>query len=680
MDITSAIVLNSNNGTANGVISSTDLNDTYRVELVAGATYTFSVTGQSLGDSFIRLYDSLGNFVTYDDDSGGNLNSLLTFNVATGGTYYLEVSGYADVNYGSYTIQSTADLPDNIAPALTGVSTSFGTTTVGQTITLTEASLLAGWTDANGDTLHVQNLNASSGTLTNNNNGTWSLRPTATGPITLTYEVSDGTAATTAQNSITAQAAPTPAISLTTLDNTTSEDGGTAQIQVALNVAPTGSFTVTLTSFDTTEGGFQTASGIAASQTLTFNASNWNSPQVVTLTGVQDYDNDGDVAYTVRVTAANSSTSPAANYATAIRNLSSTITLTNEGDHTTTGLDRDVPVYLIGDDGRPQQDLLNGNDGNDRLYGGYMVDELHGGIGSDRLYGGYEDDFLYGDAGNDQLYGEQDDDYLNGGDGNDRLDGGIGVDTLVGGNGNDVYYVTLADDGSIEDTIVENSNEGTDTVYIPFQVEAYVASSNVEIVRMNAGFSDTTITGNTSNNGLYGNAGSNALDGGSGNDTLDGGSGADSLLGGTGNDSLLGGNGNDTVSAGTGNDAVIGGSGNDTLLGGTGGDTMTGGSGNDVFDFNSLTETGITSTTRDVIIDFVHGQDHIDLSTIDANTATTTNNAFTGFIGATATFSIAGQLRFAGGILYGNTDTDAAAEFSIQLTGVTTLTMSDLVA
>ena len=44
---------------------------------------------------------------------------------------------------------------------------------------------------------------------------------------------------------------------------------------------------------------------------------------------------------------------------------------------------------------------------------------------------------------------------------------------------------------------------------------------------------------------------------------------------------------------------------------------MTGGNGRDVFDFNYLQDTG--SRNSDVITDFRHGQDRIDLSGIDAN-------------------------------------------------------------
>ena len=39
----------------------------------------------------------------------------------------------------------------------------------------------------------------------------------------------------------------------------------------------------------------------------------------------------------------------------------------------------------------------------------------------------------------------------------------------------------------------------------------------------------------------------------------------------------------------------------------------------------------------------------------------------------------AGQLKLVAGMLYGNTDVDAAAEFSIALTGITTLANTDFV-
>lgn len=163
------------------------------------------------------------------------------------------------------------------------------------------------------------------------------------------------------------------------------------------------------------------------------------------------------------------------------------------------------------------------------------------------------------------------------------------------------------------------------------------------------------------------------------NDTFDGSSGADSLSGLAGRDKLNGKLGNDWVDGGVGNDTLNGGAGNDTLIGGAGKDVLTGGAENDVFKFATLADCGLTLATRDVINDFVHGQDKIDLSGIDANSLTIGNQTFTSFVRANTAFTEAGQLKMKSGVLYGNTDDDSAAEFSITLTGITTLVLDDII-
>jgi Ca2+-binding RTX toxin-like protein len=169
-----------------------------------------------------------------------------------------------------------------------------------------------------------------------------------------------------------------------------------------------------------------------------------------------------------------------------------------------------------------------------------------------------------------------------------------------------------------------------------------------------------------------------------GNDVIEGNKYNDIIKAEKGNDTLIGNGGNDLLDGGAGADTVLGGSGNDTLIGGGGKDKLIGGTGSDIFDFNALTDTGITSATRDVITDFTTG-DKIDLSTLDANPATATNNAFT-FIGASDFGSDAtGQLRYVYnsaskiGVLYGSTDADSAAEFTIELTGATSLSAQSFI-
>lgn len=155
-------------------------------------------------------------------------------------------------------------------------------------------------------------------------------------------------------------------------------------------------------------------------------------------------------------------------------------------------------------------------------------------------------------------------------------------------------------------------------------------------------------------------------------------SGADRFTLSNFNDNMRGFAGNDLMLGNGGNDRLAGDGGNDTLCGGRGADTLAGNAGADVFDYNLATDSG--PRARDVITDFVRGVDKIDLSGIDANAATAgTNQAFSGFIRATADFTRAGQLKFVDGVLFGNTDGDAQAEFAIVLTGVTALSVADLV-
>ncbi len=80
---------------------------------------------------------------------------------------------------------------------------------------------------------------------------------------------------------------------------TTSENGASVTFTIRLNSEPTSSVTVAISSSDTTEG-------TVSSSALVFTAANWNLHQTVTVTGVDDLDSDGDVAYTVVVAAATS--------------------------------------------------------------------------------------------------------------------------------------------------------------------------------------------------------------------------------------------------------------------------------------------------------------------------------------------------------------------------------------
>ena len=233
-------------------------------------------------------------------------------------------------------------------------------------------------------------------------------------------------------------------------------------------------------------------------------------------------------------------------------------------------------------------------------------------------------------------YGNAQNNTITGNDSNNYIDGLGGSDNMIGGIGNDTYIAE-----SINDSIIENPNEGTDAVHSSVN---WTLGSNLEILTL-TGSANLSGTGNQLNNVITGNSGNNALDGGSGNDTLIGGSGNDTLIGGSGNDVLKGGAGNDTyfvdstddtitdtsgtdtvVSSiswtlgsnlenltltetdaitGIGNtlkNTIIGNAGNNILDGLAGTDILTGGAGADVFPFSTKPTFG--ASTADHITDF----------------------------------------------------------------------------
>jgi DNA-binding beta-propeller fold protein YncE len=108
----------------------------------------------------------------------------------------------------------------------------------------------------------------------------------------------------------------------------TSESGVAANFQVTLTTPPTAIVTIPVSSGDATEGTVSTTS-------ITFTPANWNVPQTVTVTGVNDTIFDGDVAYSVVLGAATSSDPDYAGI--------------NPRDVSLTNLDNEVKFYVVND-------------------------------------------------------------------------------------------------------------------------------------------------------------------------------------------------------------------------------------------------------------------------------------------------------------------------------------------
>ena len=144
------------------------------------------------------------------------------------------------------------------------------------------------------------------------------------------------------------------------------------------------------------------------------------------------------------------------------------------------------------------------------------------------------------------------------------------------------------------------------------------------------------------------------------------------------------GTGNDVANVIIGNkggNSIDGRGGNDFLVGCSGRDVLTGGAGADRFDFNAVTESGKTATLRDQITDFLRGTDKLDLSSIDARSALTGNQAFT-WISTQVFHHKAGELHYvrsgANVVVEGDVNGDAVADFQIQLNGISALATTDL--
>lgn len=339
--------------------------------------------------------------------------------------------------------------------------------------------------------------------------------------------------------------------------------------------------------------------------------------------------------------------------------------------------------------GNDQANTLTGNDGNNILDGGLNTinfDTLRGGKGNDtyivrnkgdlveeidkegtdtvkahidyRLTKHVENLILEGDS-NLKGTGNELNNTLTGNAGNNILDGGAGVDRLIGGKGNDTYIVDLVLKGTgakatvvLEDSITEKANGGyhdtlklrADSLPEDFSGTASITlGANLEaLYAMDTGKLKLNLNGNALNNVLVGNKGDNVLNGGAGDDNI-----------------------------------LAGDGGNNTLIGGAGADTMRGGAGKDTFAFTSLKDLGLGEGKQDVIYEFESGVDKLDFSKLKGYT----------FAGEDSFGKAAKQLRWETlgddegeyVLISGNTDKDAAAEFTIKLVGIYTLNEGDFI-
>jgi Ca2+-binding RTX toxin-like protein len=393
------------------------------------------------------------------------------------------------------------------------------------------SELLANISDPDDDVLSIKNLKVSSGTITWTANG-WLYDPNGLGPVTVTYEITDGKA-TIIQH----------AYFSVVRNSIVGTDGDDMLLGTACADAIEG------------RGGNDIIDARAGDDLIDGGA---GDDHIVGGSG-NDIIRGGD---------------------------GNDIIFGGAGDDQISGGAGDD--RLFGDDGR---DTVFGDAGDDQIHGGSGNDALFGGAGNDLVNGDAGDDTIEGNAGDDVLMGGDGNDVVSGGLGNDRLDGGAGADLLLdnagrdtvsGGDGND--HVVVAIDG---DRDTYEGGAGTDTLDLAATERGISAD-------LTQGTAEGSEIGNNQVGGfeiVTGGSGADTLSGSGGNETLSGGAGDDRIDGRGGHDALEGGAGNDTLHDGSGQDTVSGGEGNDRVVAAIDGDSdrYDGGSGTDTLD---LSQTG----------------------------------------------------------------------------------------
>ena len=266
-------------------------------------------------------------------------------------------------------------------------------------------------------------------------------------------------------------------------------------------------------------------------------------------------------------------------------------------------------------------------DGHDVYDGreGTLRGVLDGGAGDDVLMGGATGETINGGTGTDDIEAGAGDDMVHGGAGADFLDGGAGIDLLM-----------------------------------------YTGSASAVTVNMTTG----EAWGGDAQGDVF-----------TGFERLWGSSHGDTLTGSTLDDSIAGLGGDDLILGGQGRDVLRGVAGDDTIEGGAGRDILIGDVGEDIFRFRSLADSTTQGSGRDVIRDFVQGEDLIDLSLIDPGAAP-----------GDQAFAFMGQVKFSGTgpevrylELNGNTlvqvdaNGDRGVDMTMLLNGVHTLAASDFI-
>jgi Ca2+-binding RTX toxin-like protein len=345
------------------------------------------------------------------------------------------------------------------------------------------------------------------------------------------------------------------------------------------------------------------------------------------------------------------------------------------------------PSPTIADGSNPQIQTLN---------------HITGSAVADSLSGSSLADFIVGGAGSD---------WISGGAGNDVILSGAGRDYVTGGAGADYFmYSSVAETGiGATSDLITDFQVGVDKIYLAglqglpnlaaddhwhfvgtkyftgeaLEIRTYASGTNTIVAFDLDGDMKTDmeieLTGTrnlTANDFLITATAPDTAEASS----FSAAAPVATITGTAGGNVINGTASNEEIYGLAGGDVINGGGGDDVIVGGTGKDMMTGGAGHDRFVFETVADSQVGGSYRDVIQDFTHGQDVIDLSAIDADAGTAAHDMFS-WIGTSNFSGVAGQLHFqvvgSYTVISGDTNGDKVADFEIGIAGNVSLSSSD---
>ena len=544
-----------------GTVEGTTAADWIEVSLTAGQIYTFGLVGvgalnDSVDDTYLRLRDSAGIQIDFDDDDGPGLYSTITFTAATTGTYYLDVQSYGASAGGDYGLSMVL-----------GDRASYDVTMGAGALLRPDASWAA--TPGTGATV------------------TWGIR--ATGPASDASGASAPFSVLSAAQIAAAQTAVAMFDGVSGLTLTQVNPGGTTDNATLLF----GGYT------SATDGAGAYAYYPGSTAASSNSGDLWLNNQYVSTTSLPvgsysffvmlhemghsvglAHPGDYNAAPGTSITYANNaqfiedshqysvmSYFDESNTTTSVGGYPDTLLLydiyalqqqygadvTFNAGNTTYGFNATVGgAYDFTTNTNPLLSIWDGG-GTDTLdLSGYSMDQtISLEAGTFSSVGGY--------SGNLSIAIGAVIENAVGGSGNDTITGNSADNAITGNDGTDTFVMNL-NRSAVAITVISGgyqavSSLGTDTLY------------GVEFIQFNDQLLDlSTITGGGPTTG---------------DDTLTGTNAADTISLLAGNDSYSGLGGNDSVLGNSGDDTLQGGLGDDTLLGGSGSDVMNGDDGDD---------------------------------------------------------------------------------------------------